>query len=318
MAGVRPYLAANPAPMPIHRDACPACGSEDVSEVLECTDYTVSRETFPVWHCATCALRFTQNAPEASEIGRYYRSEDYVSHSNSSTGLVNGLYQRVRTVTLKQKLSLVRELTGKFVGGSALDIGCGTGEFLNTLYRAGWQTQGLEPDAGARAYATKHYGLDVDEPGLLFAEDRERNLANSEWDIVTLWHVLEHVHELHAYLARLRRLIGHRGVLLIAVPNYTSRDARHYGAEWAAYDVPRHLYHFSPAAMSRLLGEHDLEVRELRPMDFDPFYVSRLSERYAHGATRPFQAAAAGLRSWWSGRADASSASSIIYICGAA
>ena len=296
--------------MPIYRAACPACGSEALTPVFAAEDYTVSHERFDIVHCEACTLRFTQGVPEPEHIGRYYASEEYVSHSNTSRGFVNGLYQRVRDVTLAQKRALLREVTGKPTG-SLLDVGCGTGEFLHTMQQAAWTTRGLEPDAGARAFAKTTYGLDVTEPDDLFALD-------GPYDAVTLWHVLEHVHRLHDYLDRLRRLIGHAGTLVIAVPNYTSPDAAHYGAAWAAYDVPRHLYHFSPQAMRRLLDQHDLAVRETRAMPFDAFYVSLLSERYAHGGLRPVRAFAQGAKSWWPARTTPTTASSVMYICGAA
>jgi len=278
--------------------------------VLEAEDHTVSHEHFEIVECGACTLRFTQRAPEAEEIGPYYQSEEYVSHSNTSKGLINEAYQQVRALTLKQKLSLLQKTTG-LQTGSVLDVGCGTGEFLHTMQGAGWQTRGLEPDAGARAYAKEEYELEVTEPQDLFALD-------GPYDAVTLWHVLEHVHQLHDYLDQLRKLIGASGTLIIAVPNYTSSDAKHYGAKWAAYDVPRHLYHFSPQAMGRLLDEHDLRLRELRAMPFDAFYVSLLSERYANGGLRPVQAFSEGLKSWWPSRSRPEQASSIMYICGAA
>ncbi len=293
--------------MPIFRAACPACGSPEVAEVLTATDHTVSNEDFDIWECGACTLRFTQNVPEPECIGAYYRSEEYVSHSNTSRGLINGVYQRVRNVTLAQKLALVRETTGKAVG-SALDVGCGTGEFLHTMRGAGWLTLGLEPDAGARTYASREYGLTVREPGALFSLDET-------FDVVTLWHVLEHVHRLHDYLDKLRSLVRPGGTLVIAVPNYTSADAVHYGSDWAAYDVPRHLYHFSPQALGRLLAAHELNLRETRAMPFDSFYVSLLSERYRHGGLRPFAALAEGVKSWWPARTSPTRASSVMYIC---
>ena len=292
--------------MSIFSAACPACGSDRVSEALKAKDYTVSKETFAIWHCDDCTLRFTQNVPEEELIGPYYQSEEYVSHSNASEGLINGLYQRVRNVTLTQKRKLLEELTGK-KSGSVLDVGCGTGEFLHTMKQAGWQTRGLEPDEGARAFAKTSYGLDVSQPVDLFSLD-------GTYDVVTLWHVLEHVHRLHDYLDRLRELIGKAGTLIIAVPNYTSPDAQHYGAHWAAYDVPRHLYHFSPASMRKLLERHGLWVSLTRPMPFDAFYVSLLSERYAKGGTRPVPAFVQGATSWWPARSDADKASSVMYI----
>ena len=294
--------------MRIHRTTCPACHSSQIDEVLTAEDHTVSHELFAIWHCRGCTLRFTQDVPSAWEIGPYYQSEEYVSHSNSSKGLINGLYQRVRAITLSQKLALLRETTG-LETGRLLDVGCGTGEFAHTMQEAGWQVQGLEPDEGARAFAKTHYSLSVDPPEAL------HELTGS-YDAVTLWHVLEHVHDLHDYLERLRQLIGGSGTLIIAVPNYTSPDARRYGASWAAYDVPRHLYHFSPAAMQQLLSQHDLEVREMRAMPYDGFYVSMLSEKYdGAGAIGLPRAFFSGLRTVASGRKDPRSSSSVIYVC---
>ena len=295
--------------MRIHRTACPACGSTAIAEVLVAEDYTVSHERFGVWECRECTLRFTQDAPDAGAIGPYYASEEYVSHSNTSKGLINGLYQRVRAITLAQKRELLRGVTG-MATGSLLDVGCGTGEFAHTMQTAGWSVRALEPDEGARAFAKTRYGLTVDPPEHL------RELGGT-FDAVTLWHVLEHVHDLHDYLDRLHALIGDGGTLVIAVPNYTSPDARHYGAYWAAYDVPRHLYHFSPAAMEALLGGHGLRVRELRAMPFDGFYVGMLSEKYAGaGALGLPRAFGHGLTTVLAGRGDARASSSVIYVCG--
>ena len=295
--------------MRIHRSECPACHSKDISEVLVAEDHTVSHERFPIWHCGQCTLRFTQDAPTAEAIGPYYQSEEYISHSNTSKGLINGLYQRVRAITLSQKLSLVRRVSG-LPSGSLLDVGCGTGEFLNTMSQAGWATRGLEPDEGARSFAKTHYGLDVDDTSELFS------LANP-YDVITLWHVLEHVHELHPYLDQLRGLIGKTGVLLIAVPNYTSPDAKSYGSAWAAYDVPRHLYHFSPASMERLLAQHGITVTEMLPMPFDGFYVSMLSEKYRGGgkADELLGGVRRGLETLAAGAKAATRSSSVIYVC---
>ena len=293
----------------IHRDACPACDSPNVAYVLEAEDHTVSHERFEVWECGRCSLRFTQGAPAEADIGAYYASEEYISHSNTSAGLVNSLYQQVRRITLAQKRALVREVTGRHVG-SLLDVGCGTGEFAHAMQAAGWHVRGLEPDAGARAFAKTEYGLTVEAPTAL------PKLAGT-FDAVTLWHVLEHVHELHAYLRRLRELIATGGTLLIAVPNYTSPDAKRYGADWAAYDVPRHLYHFSPVSIERLLAAHRIEVTETRAMPFDGFYVSMLSEKYASaGASNGVVGGVRrGLKTLAAGRRSPTRSSSVIYVC---
>lgn len=295
--------------MPIHRDACPACGGPDLAYVLTAEDYTVSHERFDVYECGRCRLRFTQDAPDENAIGRYYESEAYISHSNTSAGLVNGLYQRVRRITLAQKRALLQEVTGRRTG-SLLDVGCGTGEFAHAMQEVGWHVRGLEPDAGARAFAKTEYDLTVEEPDAIYR-------LNGTYDAVTLWHVLEHVHDLHPYLDRLRELIDGGGTVVIAVPNYTSPDAERYGAYWAAYDVPRHLYHFSPDSLRRLLLTHDLEVREMRAMPFDGFYVSMLSEKYASGGASNGLVGGVqrGLGTLVAGAKTPTQSSSVIYVC---
>ena len=293
--------------MPTHHSTCPACRSPEVAYALTAEDHTVSHERFDVWHCGACTLRFTQDAPAAADIGRYYESEDYISHSNTSAGLINGLYQRVRRITLKQKRALLREVTG-LPSGTLLDVGCGTGEFAHAMQESGWHVEGLEPDGGARAFAKTQYGLEVSPPEALYE-------LRGTYDAVTLWHVLEHVHELHPYLDKLTELISRGGTLVIAVPNYTSPDAAAYGADWAAYDVPRHLYHFSPASMRRLLREHGIDVRETRAMPFDGFYVSMLSERYRAGGSGLVGGVWRGLGTLVAGAGAAERSSSVIYVC---
>jgi len=291
----------------VHYTECPACRSRQINPLFRATDYTVSKEEFVVWHCSACSLRFTQDVPDEAHIGPYYKSEEYISHTNTSKGLVNRLYQRVRRVTLRQKVGMVNAATGK-TQGRALDVGCGTGAFLNALRAAGWKVLGLEPDADARRMAISDYQLEVQEPDRLFS------LVPGSFDLITLWHVLEHVHDLHRYLEQLKTLLAKEGKLVIAVPNYTSGDADTYGRNWAAYDVPRHLYHFSPASMRGLLQQHGLRLVAMRPMWFDSFYISLLSSRYRFGRTRWIGAALAGLRSNARALMNRERCSSVTYI----
>lgn len=287
--------------------ACPACGSSEISKTLSAKDYTVSSEQFEVWHCATCEIRFTQSIPVEEEVGAYYQSEDYISHSNTSKGLINRLYQTVRNITLKQKRKWV-EKVARAHKGKILDIGCGTGDFLATMKEAGWETLGLEPDEGARFQAQNNHGLEIHEQDHLF------NLPQSNFDIISMWHVLEHVHRLHPYLDQIHQVLQADGRLIIAVPNYQSKDADIYQEHWAAYDVPRHLYHFSPKGMEMLLASHGFELVQKKLMPFDSFYVSMLSEKYKHGSSRLLQAFMSGLKSWMEGRKNVDRSSSIIYL----
>ena len=286
---------------------CPICESDQIQHVLSPKDYTVSQEKFEVWHCNNCQGRFTQLIPTESEIGKYYQSEEYISHSNTSKGLINTLYQWVRDYTLGQKRNLIKKISG-LNNGKLLDIGCGTGEFLKIMKESEWEVQGLEPDAGARKQATENFELTVDEPEHLF------KLAENQFDVITMWHVLEHVHRLHAYMDQIKSLLKSGGTLIIAVPNYQSWDADHYQSEWAAYDVPRHLYHFSVSSMENLLGQHGFKLQEIKRMPFDGFYVSLLSEKYRHDRIKLISGAWSGLRSFMDAKKRASRCSSIMYI----
>ncbi|TDW96481.1 class I SAM-dependent methyltransferase [Dinghuibacter silviterrae] len=292
----------------IHYDRCPVCGASTIHPALEAKDYTVSGQTFAIWHCDGCTVRFTQDVPGIEDIGPYYQSDAYISHSDTREGLVNSLYHKVRAYTLQSKRKLVERASGK-KAGDLLDIGCGTGAFLHTMQTAGWTVKGLEPDAGAREKAASLYGLTVQPVHELF------DLPPASCDVITLWHVLEHVHDLKAYVDQFRKLLKPGGTLIIAVPNYTSFDADRYGAAWAAYDVPRHLYHFSPASMERLLQPVGLRVTGLQPMWFDSFYVSMLSERYKSGHENLIGAVFTGLRSNGKAWGNTALCSSVIYVC---
>ena len=237
----------------IHHTQCPVCGSSDFRQVLAAVDHTVSRESFQIIQCNGCLVRFTQDAPDKDGIGHYYKAESYISHTDTRKGIVNRMYHAVRNLTLRSKLALVKEVSG-LSKGSLLDYGSGTGAFLDTMQKAGWQVSGLEPDITARHVAKERYGID------LRSSDELPELAPASFDVITLWHVLEHVHDLHPTLDGLEKALRPGGTILIAVPNYTSGDAVHYGEFWAAWDVPRHLYHFSPASMRTLLERHGLEV----------------------------------------------------------
>jgi 2-polyprenyl-3-methyl-5-hydroxy-6-metoxy-1,4-benzoquinol methylase len=291
----------------MHYEHCPLCGSPQIADFLSAKDYTVSQINFTIYKCAECTGAFTQDVPSLEEIGAFYASENYISHSDTQAGLVNNLYHRVRKKTLKTKLQLIKKVTGTHKG-SLLDIGCGTGAFLHTMQVAGWQVTGLEPDAKARENAEKIYGIQPLPSGELF------NLAAGTFDAITMWHVLEHVHQLHDYIKQAKNLLKENGTLVIAVPNYTSKDAAHYGPYWAAYDVPRHLYHFSPRSMKKLTEQHGMQVTQVKPMWYDSFYVSMLSEKYKSGKGNILGAFFTGLSSNLKAMGDTEKCSSLIYI----
>ena len=257
--------------------------------------------------CLHCTLRFTQDVPDQEHIGSYYKSEDYISHTNTSKGLVNNLYQKVRNVTMRQKTAIIKKHTG-LNRGALLDVGCGTGSFLSAIKQQGWRISGLEPDADARKLAKELHGFKVLPSHELF------NLTKGVYDAITLWHVLEHVHQLHEYIAQLKELLAPGGKIFIAVPNYTSRDAKVYKKYWAAYDVPRHLYHFSPQSMDVLMHQHNLKVVAHLPMWFDSFYVGLLSSKYKNGKTGFISAGLHGLSSNINAFGNVKKCSSVIYV----
>ena len=286
---------------------CPCCNSSSVFPVLSARDHTVSNEVFEIWHCDDCTNRFTQSVPGAADISPYYQSTSYVSHSDTQKGFINRLYHIIRNHTLSTKRKLVQKVSGKRTG-ILLDVGAGTGAFVNTMQNAGWKITGLEPDDTARTNAAQKYALDLLSPELLDTLDEEH------FDVITLWHVLEHVHALHPYLENFHRLLKPGGRLLIAVPNYTSYDAAHYKSFWAAYDVPRHLYHFSPKGMELLARKKGFVLETVQPMWFDSFYVSMLSEQYKNGSANIVGAVWNGLLSNLKAIGNRKKASSLIYI----
>ncbi|MGN6531557.1 MAG: class I SAM-dependent methyltransferase, partial [Ginsengibacter sp.] len=206
-----------------------------------------------------------------------------------------------------QKKNLIEKMTGKKTG-NILDVGAGTGAFLNTMKQASWNGTGLEPDETARKKALELYGLNLFESEKLFSLSAETFVA------ITLWHVLEHVHELQKYIEQLKNLLSKEGKLFIAVPNYTSGDEKIYGEFWAAYDVPRHLYHFSPKAMETLVNSHGLKIENIKPMWYDSVYVSMLSEKYKTGDSHPARAFINGMISNLEAISDKTKCSSLIYI----
>lgn len=295
--------------MPLtHYTTCPSCHSDQLQPALSAVDQTVSHETFLILQCGNCGLRFTQDVPDAGSIGRYYQSDNYISHSNTSKGLVNRLYHMVRRQTLSDKYRLIASAT-RTRQGKLLDIGAGTGAFVGYMQERGWEVTGLEPDETARRVAL------TDHKVALLEMDQLSNLPPDSFDAITLWHVLEHVHDLHPYMERLKTLVRRSGRIFIAVPNYTCHDAEVYQAFWAAYDVPRHLYHFSPDAMESLLTQHGLQLQYSQPMWYDSFYISMLSEKYRGGGHgNNVKAVFTGLASNIKAFIDKSKCSSLIYV----
>jgi len=251
-------------------EKCPVCGKTDFRNKLVVEDKSVSKESFAIVQCTACSFQFTNPRPDAASIGRYYESDAYVSHNSAAAGLINQAYKVARFFTMRRKVALLNKVAPR--KGKILDYGCGTGHFLAACKANGWQVQGLEPSPRARAEATERVGKPI-------AADDLASFEPGSFDAITLWHVLEHVHDLNDTLRQLISLLKPEGTLIIAVPNVDSPDAQHYRQDWAAYDVPRHLYHFSPKTLTQLLKKHKMQVQQTLPMTLDAYYVSMLSEK---------------------------------------
>jgi 2-polyprenyl-3-methyl-5-hydroxy-6-metoxy-1,4-benzoquinol methylase len=253
---------------------CPVCQSAEWQSVFPVKDHSISKETFDIKRCRRCSMTVTSPRPAADHLSRYYQSEEYISHSGkSANGIVSWAYLIARQYSLKRKLTLVNKLQPK---GKALDIGCGTGEFLNTLKKAGWETMGVEPSSDARSKAEA-----------LTRQSISQSLDKVEgtFNVITLWHVLEHLPDLDHSMKQIQERLESRGTLLIAVPNHESFDAKKYGEYWAGYDVPRHLWHFSQKTMVSLLQKYAFKLTQTIPMKLDAYYVSALSEKYKSGGS---------------------------------
>ncbi|MGV3538609.1 MAG: methyltransferase domain-containing protein [Rufibacter sp.] len=285
-------------------EQCPICSKTDLKNFLVVQDKSVSQESFVIVQCTNCQLKFTNPRPDEESIGPYYASEAYISHSDTSKGLLNKTYRLVRSMAVKSKVELVNSLGSK---GKILDYGCGVGYFLQACQKKGWEVEGIEPNKLARTQTEEKLGKKLYQGPL-------QNLADETFEVITLWHVLEHVHTLKETLKELVRITKKGGHLIIAVPNADSYDAKKYGADWAAYDVPRHLYHFNKTSMQRLLKKHKLELKEVLPMKWDAYYVSILSERFKHGQSKMLGSIYNGFRSNLHGYKNGNSYSSQIFI----
>lgn len=286
---------------------CPVCGEETFSDFLTCNDFFVSNENFTIKECNFCKFKITENIEDEDSIGKYYQSEDYISHSNTSKGFVNSVYHRVRKYMLGQKRKIVERSTG-IRNGHILDVGTGTGFYLNEMSKNGWQITGTEKSSEARKFTKEEFGLDILPTEELF------RLKENSFDAITLWHVLEHIHQLDENLTTFLKLLKDDGRLIIAVPNNTSYDAKHYKQFWAAYDVPRHIWHFGPNQM-KLFGEkHGFKLSKIHIMPFDSFYVSMLSEKYKKSKLALINGVIHGKISWLTSIFNKSKCSSLVYV----
>jgi SAM-dependent methyltransferase len=259
------------------------------NQPIICKDFTVSQEEFELVLDSNLEMLVTTPQPSLEKLGSYYESEDYISHTDSKQSFFDRIYQLVKTYTISKKVKLVANFIDNDSQKSILDIGCGTGDFLATCQKLGFLVTGIEPNQKAKKLTSSKVNSEI------YTDISE--ITSQKFDCITMWHVLEHVPNLEEYISSLKQLLNPNGTLIIAVPNYKSFDANHYGKYWAAYDVPRHLWHFSQKSISVLFRKEGVKVVKIIPMLFDSFYVSLLSEKYKSGKSNPLKAFFIGLKS---------------------
>jgi 2-polyprenyl-3-methyl-5-hydroxy-6-metoxy-1,4-benzoquinol methylase len=269
-------------------DNCPVCQSDKLKNFLICQDFTVSQESFSIVRCQSCSLKFTNPRPTEENSARYYESSEYVSHHDEQLSLKNVLYRMVRKRTLQSKLNLINRLMP--AKGALLDIGCGTGAFLKKCKDDQWLVEGVETDADARTKASKVSAASI-YPSVFDIPDAKK------YNVITMWHVLEHVYKLNETLVKIKKLLPKNGKIIVAVPNSDSLDSQTYKQYWAAYDVPRHLYHFNQNSFTKLLQKHRLTLNEVVPMKYDSYYISLLSAKYKTEKTNYLKAIVEGYQS---------------------
>ncbi|MGB8492273.1 MAG: class I SAM-dependent methyltransferase [Bacteroidales bacterium] len=291
----------------VHYNSCPLCSSDKIAFYLECTDYLVTHEVFSLFRCQSCGFVFTQDHPDEEEIGKYYESQEYASHDDKAGGLLNRVYFFVRGFMLGRKRHTVEKATG-LRRGKLLDIGCGTGYFAGAMKKAGWDVEGIEPNRKARDFAASHFKINIYEP------DATGSLAAASFDCITLWHVLEHFQDPFRYIGEIERLLKPGGICLAALPNKSSSDARYYGRFWAAWDVPRHLWHFDPETMELFRRKSGFKIITTKRLLPDGFYISMLSEKNKCPSLPLITGLLLGIRFTFASAFRRSRSSSLVYI----
>jgi 2-polyprenyl-3-methyl-5-hydroxy-6-metoxy-1,4-benzoquinol methylase len=253
---------------------CPICKSSTLLPKTTVKDQSISQEVFHLTQCADCAFLFTNPQPDSKNLWKYYESENYISHSKTTKGFINFWYRQVQHLNLRLKFKAIQRHVPR---GTWLDYGAGAGDFVKFIGNKGIPITGLEPSETARKTALSN-GVDLQDTASI------QKIPNETIACISLWHVLEHITDFTDILKGLSDLLMKKGLLVLALPHYKSLDAQTYRENWAAYDVPRHLWHFTENDITALASSLDLELIDTRGMVFDSIYVSLLSEKYMYGS----------------------------------
>ena len=285
-------------------NVCPVCGSFEIKLFMKTKDYFLTKEDFSLLKCDQCGYLSTDPVPTENVLPKYYNSNQYLSHTAAKKGVLNRIYEVLRTINIKRKYTLIKSYKPI---GSILDIGCGTGELLNYFSSHHWSTKGIEPNREAREFAQNSYHLDVD------VEPQLSNFSPESYDVISMWHVLEHVPDINQRIIQIIKLLKRDGIIIVALPNNNSFDSLKYGTFWAGLDVPRHLHHFNPSSFSVFAKKHKLKIIDIIPMKMDAYYVSLLSEKYQNNSYPVFRAFLSGFISNLKG-AKSNNYSSMIFV----
>ena len=250
-------------------------------------DFSVTGESFYLKKNESYGFYETHPRPPFKVLDTYYNSDDYISHTNSKRSLFEGLYHFVRKITLKNKFSLINSF--EIPTKRLLDVGCGTGAFISYASHKSWHVTGIEPNYAARSRCTDTI------KSFVFDTHHLNILSKETFDVITLWHVMEHIYRLEDQMNLICSLLHNKGRLIVALPNYKSFDSKYYKEKWAAFDVPRHLYHFNQNSVEQFFKKRNFKLLKVKPMFFDAFYVSILSERYKKNRFALFKGALIGL-----------------------
>lgn len=293
--------------------SCPCCGGRAYTLLFSCKDYLVSGKEFPLIRCTECGFLFTDQAPLPEELGGYYKSTEYVSHQDEQRGFINRIYRFIRRIMLSQKGRWVKQSMQGYFPKTMLEVGAGIGYFARYMQQKGVIISAIEQDEQARFQAEQRLGK-VLYPYLSDLPTEE--VPTGGFDLIALWHVLEHIPDFSSHLQSFRQLLSDRGRLILALPNPNSFDAQYYGSHWAAYDVPRHLWHFSPQSVTSLARRFGWKVIAEKSLLLDGFYISILSEQNSRNKSLSslLRGIWVGFRAFIHALPNKRKASSIVYV----